>query len=171
MEEPYKLFQADHSGNINFFLGRIRKMSSGVDVSNEERLYVASVLAHFASTSRHSADYLAVLPDLGRFLEVFVFGNNFSADSEISALAGAQILVLAGFFRDQMRYRHNVRWFDVLGSNFYETASRSSGKPGEQWLFHEMSTKFPVWTRICRDLSRQTRDARYVLRLPPGPQP
>ena len=37
--------------------------------------------------------------------------------------AGAQCLLLAGFFEDQMRRRHNIRWYAELGASFFRQAA------------------------------------------------
>ena len=37
--------------------------------------------------------------------------------------AGAQCLLLTGFFEDQMRGRHNIRWYAELGAGFFVRAA------------------------------------------------
>ena len=74
------------------------------------------------------------------------------------------LLLFAGFFRDQMSRRHNVRWYDQIGQSMYERASQHSRNPGKRELLDRLAASFPVWTIVCRNLSRAFRDNRLLLR-------
>ena len=50
-------------------------------------------------------------------------------DSLMMETAGAQCLVLAGFFEDQMRRRHNIRWYAELGAGFFSRAAQLEPSP------------------------------------------
>ena len=69
------------------------------------------MLAHYALVSTHSAVDLATPATLGAVFDHFVFDTSLRNDSTMMETAGAQCLVLAGFFQDQMRRRHNIRWY------------------------------------------------------------
>ena len=80
-------------------------------------------------------------------------------------IASTSILLFAGFFRDQMARRHNVRWYDQVGQSMYEKASQYSRDMKKREFFDRMSTSFPAWTMICNNMSRACRDNRLLLRF------
>ena len=79
-------------------------------------------------------------------------------------IAGAQSLFLNGFFRDQMRARHNVEWYDQLGTAFYERAMRYAEERERKALFGRLASHFTVWTAICNRLHRTLREQHLILR-------
>ena len=88
-------------------------------------------------------------------------------DSAMMEIAGTQCLLLAGFFEDQMRRRHNIRWYAELGSGFFGRAAAPRAivraRPG-------CSTRSPSASnrggeRHAR-LSRALRDRPYLLGSP-----
>ncbi len=160
-----KLVRSDHQATINFFYSELEEFLTA-GLSELERLYVASVLATYAETS--VSEKTQVLPPFSSLSQVFdlfiAVEPRGITDAYILETAGAQSLLLTGFFRDQMRQRHNVRWYDEVGRNFYAAASSLSGKYKEREVFGRMSENFPVWAMVCRDLSRSLRDNYYLLR-------
>ena len=48
--------------------------------------------------------------------------------------AGAQCLLLAGFFEGQMRQRHNIRWYASLGAGFFSRAALQEASPHKAQL-------------------------------------
>ncbi len=46
--------------------------------------------------------------------------------------AGAQCLLLAGFFEDQMRRRHNIRWYCRAGRKFFQAGGPSRTLPSRK---------------------------------------
>ena len=83
--------------------------------------------------------------------------------------AGAQCLVLAGFFEDQMRRRHNIRWYAELGAGFFSRAAMqersSAARPGCSTRSPE---RFEAWRQRHARLSRDLRDQPFLL-VPPRP--
>jgi hypothetical protein len=102
---------------------------------------------------------------LSEVFDTFVLHTFGLSDAEILEIAGSQILLFAGFFRDQMSRRHNVKWYDQLGQSLYEKASHCSTNVKKRALFDRMSGSFPDWTIICRDMNRACRDNRLLLRF------
>jgi hypothetical protein len=80
-----------------FFL-RLKKVSEPT-VVHQKLLYNGSVLAHYARVSTHSAVALATPATLGEVFEHLVFDTSLRNDGAIMEAAGAQCLLLAGFFR------------------------------------------------------------------------
>ena len=90
---------------------------------DQELLYNASVLAHYAQVSTHATVDLSTPANLSAVFDHFVVDSTLLADGLMMETAGAQCLVLAGFFEDQMRRRHNIRWYAELGAGFFSRAA------------------------------------------------
>ena len=64
-----------------------------------------------------------------RWPQAVVIDTTLLRDSMMMETAGAQCLVLAGFFEDQMRRRHSIRWYAQLGATFFRRAAMSGSSP------------------------------------------
>jgi hypothetical protein len=95
----------------------------------------------------------------------FVLETTVANDADLLEIGGSQILVFAGFFRDQMARRHNVKWYDQIGQSLYERAGRHAKSVARRELFDRLAGSFPVWTGLCSDMSRTFRDNRFLLRF------
>jgi hypothetical protein len=80
--------------------------------------------------------------------------------------AGAQCLLLAGFFEDQMRPRHNIRWYAQLGAGFFSRAARQARSPHKARLLDALARRFELWRQRHAQLSRELRDQPYLLPRP-----
>ena len=130
MDPLGELLATDHRQTLEFFIVGLRDVSEPT-VDQQELLYNASVLAHYAQVStRADVDWPAPA-NLSVVFDHFVSDTTLLHDSLMMETAGAQCLLLAGFFEDQMRRRHNIRWYAALGSGFFSQAAvheRSSRK-------------------------------------------
>jgi len=161
MDELFaELFGVDSNIAINFFVSGLEEVAD--TKSRDEMIYVASILAHYAQTSRCDISSMPVLANLSEVHDEFVLVQ--INDPEILEIGGSQTLLFAGFFRDQMSLRHNVNWFDSLGQSFYSRASVSSREAKKRELLEKMAESFPVWAVRCRDLHRYYRDNRYLIK-------
>jgi hypothetical protein len=77
--------------------------------------------------------------------------------------AGAQCLLLAGFFEDQMRRRHNIRWYADLGAACFSQAAALERYPQKVRLLAAIAEGFEPWRQRYARLSRELRDQRYLL--------
>lgn len=162
------LLAVDSADTLNFFHTQIVDLDIKAEVTRDERIYVASVLASFARTSRCDSESLPTFTSLTEIFDQFVSARTSINDPILLELAGAQDLLLAGFFRDQMSRRHNVKWYDALGQQFYRRASECSKNLRRSEMFSRVSTNFPVWAMACRDLNRSLMENQYnqyLLRL------
>ena len=82
--------------------------------------------------------------------------------------AGAQCLLLAGFFEDQMRRRHNIRWYAELGASFFSRAALQERSLHKARLLDAIARRFEPWRQRHAQLSRELRDQPYLL-TPPRP--
>ncbi len=118
-----ELIATDHRQALEFFFQRLQDVS-GPDVDQQELLYNASVLAHYAQVSTQAESELSAPANLSAVFDCFVFDMTLPYDSLMLETVGAQCLVLTGFFEDQMRRRHNVRWYAGIGAAFFGRAAR-----------------------------------------------
>ena len=72
-------------------------------VDRDELLYNASLLAHYAQVSTHPDVDLPTPASLSAVFDHFVVDTTLRHDALMMETAGAQCLLLAGFFEDQMR--------------------------------------------------------------------
>lgn len=158
-----ELLQVDSAVALNFFYSGLRDRAAAGRVTDDETLYVASILASYAQTSVSDTSSLPPLTDLSEVFDHFVLNRAILTDPEILEIAGAQSMFLSGFFREQMRRRHTVNWFDSLGGSFYERASVFSRSEKRRKLFGRVSQNFGVWAETCADLHRSLRENRFLL--------
>jgi hypothetical protein len=159
-----ELIGVDSGGALAFFLTSLREVV-GTEVREDEASYVASILAHYSQTSRLDTRSAPSMANLAEVFDHFILQTMNLTDSELLETGGSQVLLFAGFFRDQMLRRHNVKWYDQVGQSLYGRASQLSKNRRKRVLFDRLSESFPVWTIACRDLSRSLRENRLVLKL------
>lgn len=127
--------------------------------------YNASVLAHYALVSTQSTTDLPAPATLLAVLDQFVLDETASGDGQLLETAGAQCLLLAGFFEDQARRRHNIQWYASLGASFFSRAAAREQSPRKASLLDTLSRHFEPWRRRHARLGRELRDTPYLLDL------
>jgi hypothetical protein len=160
-----ELLAVDQRQALAFFLLRLQDLSEP-DVDQQELIYNASVLAHFAQVSTQADVDLGAPATLGAVFDHFVADTTLIHDSAMMEAAGAQCLLLAGFFEDQMRRRHNIRWYAELGSGFFNRAAAEERSVPKARLLVAIATHFEAWRRRYAQLSRELRDEPYLLPPP-----
>ena len=162
-----ELLATDHQQALEFFLQRLKDVSEP-DVDRQELLYNASVLAHYAQVSTQATVDLSTPANLSAVFDHFVVDSTLLADSLMMETAGAQCLVLAGFFEDQMRRRHSIRWYAELGAGFFSRAAAQEASPHKAQLLDTLARRFEAWRQCQARLSRVLRDQPFLL---PPPRP
>jgi hypothetical protein len=160
-----ELVAVDSTAALNFFANHLRETAGERHPREDETLYVASILAHYSQTSRADGASIPAMANLSEVFDHFILHTAGLSDSEVLEIGGSQILLFAGFFRDQMERRHNVQWYDQVGQSIYEKASLYTNNQKKRELFDRMSGSFPYWTLLCRDVSRACRENHFLLRL------
>lgn len=162
MEPLRDLLATDHRRALEFFvLGLTDVCESTVD--RQELLYNASVLAHFAQVSTHAHGELPTPASLTSVFDNFVLATGLPHGSLMLETAGAQCLLLTGFFERQMRARHSVSWYADLGAGFFERASARESSPQKARLLSAISKGFNDWRRRYGRLSQELSDQAYLL--------
>ena len=160
----------DHGRALAFFLVRLQDVTEPT-VDREELLYNASVLAHYAQVSTHPAADLGAPAGLSAVFDLFVADTTPQQDPLLLEVAGAQCLLLIGFFADQMRARHNIRWYAQLGAGFFGRAARGEPVPRKARVLDGMATRFEPWRQCHAHLARELRDQPYLFLQPGAPSP
>jgi len=162
-----ELLATDHRQALEFFVQRLTEIS-GPGIDRQELLYNASVLAHWAQVSTQATVDLSTPASLSAIFDHFVADSTLLADSLMMETAGAQCLVLAGFFEDQMRRRHSIRWYSELGAGFFSRAATREASPHKAQLLDTIASHFEAWRQRQARLSRVLRDQPFLL-TPPQP--
>jgi hypothetical protein len=157
-----ELLATDHRHVLEFFLVGLRDVSEPT-VDREELLYNASVLAHYAQVSTQSDIEWPTPANLSTVFDHFVSDTTLMRDSLMMEVAGTQCLLLAGFFEDQMRRRHNIRWYAELGTGFFSRAAVHERSPRKARLLDAIGRHFEPWRQRHAQLSRELRDQQHLL--------
>ena len=157
-----ELLATDHRQTLEFFFVHLRDVSEP-DVARDELLYNASVLAHYAQVSTAASDGMPMAASLAAVFDQFVLDVTVRADGATMETAAAQCLVLAGFFEDQMRRRHQISWYAELGAGFFSRAAAQQESERKARLLLALSRHFEQWRARHARLSRELRDLPYVL--------
>jgi hypothetical protein len=166
MMGPFQeLLGNNHRQALEFFVAGLRDVSDCL-TDEHELLYNASVLAHYAQVSIDAEDDRSTPADLSMVYDRFIGGTAAIRDSAALEAAGAQCLLLAGFFEDQMRRRHNIRWFAEIGAGFYRRAAATEDSPNKAQLLEAIAGRFEFWRQRHARLNRELRDLRYLLTPP-----
>lgn len=163
-----ELLATDERQTLEFFFARLQEVS-GPEVDRDELLYNASVLAHYALISTQADQEMPTPATLDAIFDHFVFDTTLLHDGLMMEIAGAQCLLLAGFFEDQMRRRHNIRWYAALGASFYSRAALQEPSPHKARLLDMIGRRFEPWRQRHARLSRELRDQAYLLQPPRRP--
>ncbi len=161
-----ELLGSNHLATLEFFVVGLRDVSEGW-TDEQELLYNASVLAHYAQVPVDADDDMSTPADLSAIYDRFVAQPDVLRDSAIMEAAGAQCLLLAGFFEEQMRHRHNIRWYAQMGAGFYKRAAAREEAAGKAQLLDCIAGRFELWRQRHARLNRELRELRYKLSPPP----
>ena len=164
------LLASDHRQTLDFFIVGLRDVSEP-SVDRQELLYNASILAHYAQVSTQASGDLPAPVTLSSVFDNFVLDTTLRSDGPMMEAAGAQCLLLAGFFEKQMRRRHNIRWYSDLGSRFFSQAAAHEPSSPKARLLHSLAKDFESWRRRHQRLSRELRDQQHLLTLPRPEEP
>jgi hypothetical protein len=165
-----ELLAIDQRQTLEFFVLRLQDVSDAT-VDRQELLYNASVLAHYAQVSTQPDVDVPAPRDLGAVFDHFVADTTLLDDRLMMETAGAQCLLLAGFFEDRMRRRHNIRWYAELGASFFRRAALRERSLDKARLLDAIARRFEPWRRRHAQLSRELREQPYLLTPPVLPEP
>jgi hypothetical protein len=164
MEPLRELLAVDERRTLEFFVTGLQDVSdAGVD--RQELLYNASVLAHYALVSTHSTTEVPAPVSLLTVFEQFVLDDTCNGDPQLLETAAAQCLLLAGFFEDQARRRHSIRWYASLGASFFSRAAAQQRSSRKASLLDTLSRHFEPWRRRHARLGRELRVQPFLLDL------
>jgi hypothetical protein len=157
-----ELLGVSHRGALEFFVVGLRDAAEGT-VDREELLYNASVLAHYAQVSTATETDFPAPANLSFVFDHFVCGAALAGDGTVMEVAGAQCLLLAGFFEDQMRGRFNIHWYATLGAGFFRRAAAQEPMTRKAKLLDNVGRHFEPWRQTHARLGRELRVRPYLL--------
>ena len=161
MDSLGELLASDHRHTLEFFFISLKDVSES-SVDQEELLYNASVLAHYAQVPTDADADVSAPFDLTGVFDHFVSDMSLT-DPLVLETAGAQCLLMSGFFETQMRRRHNIEWYAGLGASFFRRAAAGGASPKKARLLGTIAREFEPWRRRHARLSREMRDWPYLL--------
>jgi len=168
--EPWgELLGTTQAQAFEFFFAGLKDVSEST-VDRAELLYNASVLAHYAQVSTQADFELPAPADLRDVFDRFVYSDAHGGEGVLMESAGTQCLLAAGFFEDQMRRRHNIRWYSQLGAGFFDRAAMQERSARKARLLETMARHFEAWRQRHARLSRELRVQPYLL-APRPPRP
>ena len=165
-----ELLAVDPRQALEFFVVRLQDVSEAT-VDRQELLYNASLLAHYAHVSTQPDVDVPAPANLSAVFDHFVSDTTLRHDSLMMETAGAQCLLLTGFFEDQMRPRHNIRWYAELGASFFRRAALHERSLDKARVLDSIARRFEPWRQRHAQLSRDLRDQPYLLPPPAPPTP
>jgi hypothetical protein len=165
-----ELLAIDPRQALEFFVVRLQDVSEAT-VDRQELLYNASLLAHYAHVSTQPDIDVPAPANLSAVFDHFVSDTTLRHDSLMMETAGAQCLLLTGFFEDQMRPRHNIRWYAELGASFFRRAAVHERSLDKARVLDAIARRFEPWRQRHAQLSRDLRDQPYLLPRPAPPTP
>jgi len=151
---------------LAFFVVGLRDVS-GPAVDQRELFYNASVLAHYTQVSTEAVSDLPAPASLADVFDRFVLDTRLHHDGHMMETAGAQCLLLAGFFEGQMRRRHNIHWYATLGAGFFSRAAAQEPSAPKAQLLEALARRFEPWRKRYARLGIELRDQAYLLRPTP----
>jgi len=157
-----ELLATDHRRTLEFLIAGLRDVSEAT-VDQQELFYNASVLAHYAQVSTQAEVDWPAPANLSEVFDHFVLDTTLLRDSLMMEVAGTQCLILAGFFEEQMRRRHNIRWYSELGAGFFAQAAVHQRSSRKARLLDAVARGFESWRRRHARLSRALRDQPFLL--------
>jgi hypothetical protein len=158
-----ELLATDERRTLEFFVVGLLDVS-GPGVDRRELLYNASVLAHYAQVSTQAVGEAPAPATLADVFDGFVINTSPLREGHTLETAGAQCLLLAGFFEGQMRRHHNVRWYATLGAGFFNRAAAQETSTHKARLLHAIARGFEPWRQRHARLGRELRDQAYLLK-------
>ena len=162
MDPLRELLTIDSRQALAFFVLGFQDVSEP-SVDQQELLYNASVLAHYAQVSTQSDVDWPAPANLSAIFDHFVSDTTLQHDGLMMETAGAQCLLLAGFFEDQMRRRHNIRWYAELGASFFRRAALQERSLHKVRVLDAIARRFEPWRQRYAQLSRELRYQPYLL--------
>jgi hypothetical protein len=156
-----ELLAVDERQALEFFVHGLADICE-TRVDRQELVYNASVLAHYAQVSTQAVTELPAPSTLSIVFDQFVLDSTLGDDGPMLETAGAQCLLLAGFFEDQMKQRHSIRWYAELGAGFFGRAAAMTPSARKAQLLGGISRRFEPWRRRHARLGRELRDQAYL---------
>ncbi len=168
MSELQELFGVSREDALEFFLISLSEVLEGKKRSfrNDELFYVADILTRYSlEPIDEDGPYGNLKNNLTCFLDFFVLQGNTLGNPEVLEDGGSQVILFAGFFRDQMSRRYHLSYYEKVAQGLYIRASINSHKYQKREFLGRFAQRVPFWTRACCDLNKYCRERRYLIEI------
>jgi hypothetical protein len=155
-----EMLAVNSSQTLKFFTERLLWITDKQVTNEQELKYNASILAHFASRESDTIE----ITSLDGVFDLYVMDRSQHADAEISETAAVHCLLFVGFFRNQVnKRRHNINWYEELGSAFFARAAEFHRDKRRARMSHRMSRHFTFWCHVHASLNRSFAEEPYLI--------
>ncbi len=157
---------------MQYFYNGLKRHGIPSGASKDEVMYVTSIVASHAQTSREESNGLPLPASLREIYEKFVLDDldgkcliNMQ-DPEILTQLAALTLIQNGLFRNRTRGSAATHLYDKMGSEFFLRASEKT--PGDKMseVFHGVAVRFTPWARTNSKMWRDLGDNYYLITTP-----
>ncbi len=172
------LLGSDSQHTVEFFAHELQSLLQFTTSWNKDQmLYVASVLAHYASvpwlhgrpmtlsTNESTVPLAFRRTELSPYLYARLCPQYEAFDAEDFENKGSHIFLMVGFFRRQMSNQNNVAMYEKIAQGYYHQAHQYAQNETRKHFLKQFSFALPLWSHVCARLNKNLRDKRFVLHL------
>ena len=145
---PFAVSQRDV---LDFFAERLIEVCDDYITEgppHDELLYTASILSHYALVSRTSGTSLPLASSLSELFDLYVCDPLAHADPGLMEAAGAQTLMLTGYYGAAMERTYNLPAYTTWGQQFFRRAAVGRRRA----LLMSMADHYEPWRDALRVL-------------------
>ena len=145
---PFAVSQRDV---LDFFAERLIEVCDDYITEgppHDELLYTASILSHYALVSRTSGTSLPLASSLSELFDLYVCDPLAHADPGLMEAAGAQTLMLTGYYGRAMERTYNLPSYSTWGQQFFRRAAVGRRRA----LLMSMADHYEPWRDTLRVL-------------------
>jgi hypothetical protein len=165
-----ELLGVDQKRAFEFFLMNLREVIDEIPerkkkfATRSQTLYATSILAHYAQVSTQATTlFPAPRWPVDIFDRFIIPTRDVIDDLELLETAGAQTLLIRGFFRDRALLRNPGDWYDTIGADFFRRASLKAPAK-KHLLLEQFSNNFIFWAHRFQELQKFLHDKPYLIR-------
>jgi hypothetical protein len=171
------LLGSDSEHTAEFFANELQSVVRRTQCDQNEMLYVASVLAHYASTpcvkgrpltlaiNESAVPFAFTRTELSPYLYARLSPNHEPLNAEDFENKGSYIFLMIGFFRRQMEYQNNVVLYEKIAQGYYHQAHQYIQNETRKQFLRKFSYALPFWSNACAGLNKVLREKRFILQL------
>lgn len=171
------LLGSNSQHTTKFFAHELQSLLQRQSCDKDQMLYVASVLAHYASVpwlngrpmtlpiNESTVPFAFTRTELSPYLYARLSPNKEPLDAEDFENKGSHIFLMVGFFRRQMGHENNVVMYEKIAQGYYYQAHQYIQNRGRKQFLRQFAHSLPFWSNACSGLSETLHDKRFILQF------